>query len=120
MDTKDINPELSSPGIMAPDSGPATSIEPELVDLVGTEPGVPVLDGQPPKKSPTPLQDSLRRFGGGLRAIVCPGGVLLFFVISLIGTFFFQTIGGPHNRTLNLLIRPIPLPTFSTLKLFPL
>src|SRR5258708_29010808 len=113
MDTKDISQELSSPGIMAPDSGPATSIEPELVDLVGTEPGVPVLDGQPPKKSPTPLQDSLRRLRRDVRAMVSLGVVLLFVVIALIGPFIYQHIGGPYNSTLNGVIGPDRYHTFS-------
>lgn len=113
MDTKDINPELGLPGVMAPDSGPATSIEPELVDLVGTEPGVPVPDGQPPKKSPTPLQDSLRRLRRDKRAMVSLGVVLLFVVIALIGPFIYQHIGGPYHSTLNGVIGPDRYHTFS-------
>jgi peptide/nickel transport system permease protein len=113
MDTKDINPEISSPGIMVPDSGSALSIEPELMELAGAEPGVPVSDGQPPKKSPTPLQDSLRRLRRDVRAMVSLGVVLLFVVIALIGPFIYQHIGGPYHSTLNGVIGPDRYHTFS-------
>ncbi|MFL5626898.1 MAG: ABC transporter permease [Ktedonobacteraceae bacterium] len=113
MDTKDLNPELSASGLMAPDSTSAPAMEPELAELASGEPGVPVPGGQPPKKSPTPLQDSLRRLRRDKRAMVSLGVVVLFVVIALIGPFIYQHIGGPYNSTLNGTIGPDRYHTFS-------
>src|SRR5947209_2665213 len=110
MDTKDKNSELASPGIMTPDTT-ALPPEPELADLTPGGPAAPV-PGEA-KKSPTPLQDSLRRLRRDKRAMVSLGIVALFVVIAIIGPFIYQHIGGPYQSTLNGTIGPDRYHTFS-------
>src|SRR5216684_2426811 len=119
MDTKDKDFDLASSGVMMPD----TTMSPLLIEneamngqvrqIVGPDEELIVLPGQKPKKSPTPLQDSLRRLRRDVRAMVSLGVVLLFVVIALIGPFIYQHIGGPYHSTLNGVIGPDRYHTFS-------
>ncbi len=102
MDTKDKDFELASPGVMMPDS----TMSPLLIEndtlngyatqVVGPE-GPVVLPGQKPKKSPTPLQDSLRRLRRDKRAMISMGVIILFILIPIFGPFIYQHIGGTYN-----------------------
>src|SRR5437764_8615481 len=106
MDTKDQKQELelTSPGIMQPD----TTMGPGLLEMSDagtaavTPKNVTMLQGkQEPKKSATPLQDSLRRLRRDKRAMVSLGIIVLFIVVPLIGPFIYQHVGGTYQSTLN-------------------
>jgi oligopeptide transport system permease protein len=60
----------------------------------------------PQKKSPSPLQDSLRRLRRDKRAMVCLGIIILFILIPLFGPFIYQHIGGPYNSPINGVVGP--------------
>ena len=112
MDTKDKDFELASPGVMAPDS----SMQPMLVtndtlngtatDTVGIDEGLVVLPGQKPRKSLTPLQESLRRLRRDKRAMVSLGVIILFILIPIFGPLIYQHIGGTYSSPLNGSIGP--------------
>lgn len=111
MDTKDKNPELSSPGVMFPDA----SITPLEVDELmrpanggmtmetqteaGTEPDI--TKGGPRQKSPTPLQESLRRLRRDKRAMASVGVIVFFIVLAIVGPFIYQHIGGSYQSPIN-------------------
>src|SRR5436190_2885698 len=111
MDTKDQKQEfeLTSPGIMHPD----TTMGPGLLEMsnAGTAAVTPeevtVPKGkQEPKKSTTPLQDSLRRLRRDKRAMVSLGIIVLFIVVPLIGPVILQAVGCTYQSTLNGPISP--------------
>jgi oligopeptide transport system permease protein len=107
MDTKDQNSEISSPGVMLPDSTMLPT-DPEVADLTS---GATVTMAPPPgeketKKSPTPLQDSLRRLRRDVRAMVSISIIGLFIVIALIGPPIYQHIGGTYQSAFNGTIGP--------------
>src|SRR5438874_3593883 len=104
MDTKDQNQELelTSSGFMQPD----TTMGPGLLEMsnAGTAAVTPeevtVPQGkQEPKKSATPLQDSLRRLRRDKRAMVSLGIIVLFIVVPLIGPVIYQHVGGTYQST---------------------
>jgi peptide/nickel transport system permease protein len=107
MDTKDKDFELASPGVMMPDS----SMSPLLIENetlkgsaipdVGAGDGLVVLPGQKPGKSPTPLQESLRRVRRDKRAMVSLGVIILFILIPIFGPLIYQRIGGTYSSTFN-------------------
>lgn len=113
MDTKDRESELASEGVMQPDStmspmaienaaesnGMLRSVVPET-EMIATEPG-----GEP-KKSPTPLQESLRRLRKDKRAMISLGTIILFILIPIIGPPIYQHIGGPYQSIFNGTIGP--------------
>ncbi len=109
MDTKDKDVEATSPnatGFMMPDSSMATfNIEQtadvqalRTVELAEAELVTP--EGKP-KKSPTPLQDSLRRLRKDKRAMASIAVILLFIIIPLIGPVIYQHIGPIYNSPIN-------------------
>lgn len=113
MDTKDKDTDLSSSGVMFPD----TSISPdEIVTLtspkgdreaVETPPVIPAEGGKGlQKKSPTPLQDSFRRLWRDKRAVASIGVIAFFIVLALVGPPIYQHIGGPFNSPTNGVIGP--------------
>jgi oligopeptide transport system permease protein len=112
MDTKDKDFELASPGVMMPDS----TMSPLLIEndtlngnatqVVGPDDGLVVLPGQKPKKSPTPLQESLRRVRRDKRAMISLGVIILFILIPIFGPIIYQHIGGTYNSTLSGSIGP--------------
>jgi oligopeptide transport system permease protein len=108
MDTKDKDSELASPGVMFPDSSLSPLIFEEGVAVNGTPaPGqVQVLPGQRPQKSPTPLQDSLRRLRRDKRAMISLAIIVLFVLIPIFGPIIYQHIGGPYQSALNGRIGP--------------
>lgn len=111
MDTKDTNPDLASPGVVAPDSA-MVPLETELlisteqqngIELpngVGVEPLPEVADKGAPtqqKKPTTPLQDSLRRLRRDKRAMVSLAIILFFIIVPIIGPPIYRNIGGPYQ-----------------------
>lgn len=59
------------------------------------------LEPQKEAKSPTPLQDSLRRLRQDKRAMASLIVILLFILIPLIGPSIYQHIGGTYQSSLN-------------------
>jgi peptide/nickel transport system permease protein len=105
MDTKD-QPEMSSPEVMCPDKD-IVPPPPELAELPGaTAINTVPIDQVPPsdqkeQKTPTPLQDSLRRIRRDRRAMVCLGIIVFFIVLAIVGPPIYQHIGGPYSSPLN-------------------
>jgi oligopeptide transport system permease protein len=106
MDTKDKDSELASPGVMPPDSsmsilpfeeGPATNGAPAT--LAPEQIQVPP-PGQQPKKSPTPLQESLQRLRRDKRAMISLGFLVLFVLVPIFGPVIYQHIGGPYTSSI--------------------
>lgn len=103
MDTKDKDFELASSGVMMPD----TTMSPLVIEneamngqvrqVVGPDEEFIVLPGQKPKKSPTPLQDSLRRLRRDKRAMASLGVIILFILIPIFGPVIYQHFGGIYN-----------------------
>ena len=58
------------------------------------------------KKSPTPLQESLRRLRRDKRAMISLIVIVLFILIPIFGPLIYQHIGGPYQSTLNGQIGP--------------
>src|SRR5437764_475161 len=113
MDTKDTNREIVSQQWIAPDTT-ARPTPPEISDLTsGAEPTiVPPPGAEAERKSPTPLQDSLRRLRRDMRAVVSIGIIGLFIVIALIGPVIYQHIGGTYQSSINGPIGPQVYHTF--------
>src|SRR3989440_5975469 len=110
MDTKDKNPEPTSPGIVSPDTalGPAM-FEMSSGGAAATAPPdeVNVPEGkEEPRKSSTPFQDSLRQLRRDKRAMVSLGVIVFFILIPLIGPTIYQHIGGTYQSTINGPISP--------------
>ena len=66
---------------------------------VGADEGVIALPGQKPRKSPTPLQESMRRLRRDKRAMVSLGAIILFILIPIFGPTIYQHIGGTYNSS---------------------
>ena len=105
MDTKDKDSELASPGVIPPDSsmsplafeeGLATNGAPATLAPGQIQVSPP---GQQLKKSPTPLQESLRRLRRDKRAMISLGFLVLFVLVPLFGPVIYQHIGGPYSST---------------------
>ncbi|GCE20482.1 ABC transporter permease [Dictyobacter kobayashii] len=110
MDTHDQKAETNAPGFIAPSSNVA---QPEWE--LQTLPGHPEGEGAPfipeeaiiaetapivnrkDQKARTPFQESLRRFRRDKRAMISLGIIIFMVVISLIGPFIYQHIGGPYK-----------------------
>lgn len=114
MDTKDKNPEASSPGFMFPDTS-ITQLEVEELMQPGggkmvTTPGGPEAEGEEeigaPKKSPTPIQESLRRLRRDKRAMASIVVVGLFVVIAIFGPLIYSHIGGVYTSPISGKIGP--------------
>jgi peptide/nickel transport system permease protein len=107
MDTQDKDRELLSSKMVLPDAVPpsldlleasATVLPSPLVDGVSAEERLP--------KTPTPLQESLRRLRRDKRAMVSLTIIVLFIIIPLIGPLIYQHIGGIYQSDLNGAIGP--------------
>ena len=104
--------ELASPGVMMPD----TTMSPLVIEneamnghvrqVVGPDEESIVLPGQKPGKSPTPLQDSLRRLRRDKRAMVSLAVIVLFILIPIFGPLIYQHIGGIYDSPFHGKIRP--------------
>ena len=112
MDTKDKDFELASPREMMLD----TTMSPLVIEneatngqvrqVVGPDEELIVIPGQKPKKSPTPLQDSLRRLRRDKRAMASLGVIILFILLPIFGPVIYQHIGGIDNSVLSGKIGP--------------
>src|SRR5258708_40289278 len=106
MDTRDKEPELTAPGVMLPDTGMVPP-PPDLLDLAYGAAGTAVATlpavqgGQKPQKSPTPLQDSLRRLRRDMRAMISIGAIVLFVLIAIVGPLIDQHSGGAYQSEPN-------------------
>jgi peptide/nickel transport system permease protein len=101
MDIKDTRPDLTPPEIMTPGLA-ASPLQSELV--IREEDQLPApssTDETQQQKSPTPLQDSLRRLRRDTRAMISLGFIFFFIILPLIGPPIYQHIGGPYHSTLN-------------------
>src|SRR5258708_22034962 len=91
---------------MLPDRDhPLDLLEASISVTASTVPGeVPVTampGDQELKKSPTPLQESLRRLRRDKRAMISLSVILLFILIPILGPPIYQHIGGPYQSTLS-------------------
>ncbi len=118
MDTRDqFQRYTSNPAdnAMAPDNT-MTPAPPEMSDMLqGHALGVAMPDVQElekREKSPTPLQESLRRLRRDKRAMVSISVIGFLVLIALVGPFIYQHIGGPYNSALNGVIGPDVYHTF--------
>lgn len=99
MDTKDTNTEFSASNMMVPD----TTARPPLPDMLdntndvalttATAEGVGAVEGKGQKKSPTPLQEALKRLGRDKRAMISLAFIVLFVIVPIIGPFIYSHIG---------------------------
>lgn len=107
MDTKDTSPQLASPEIMTPGLA-ASPLQSELVVQEEDQLPVPssVEEARHQQKSPTPLQDSLRRLRRDTRAMISLGIILFFIILPLVGPPIYQHIGPPYHSSLNGTISP--------------
>jgi oligopeptide transport system permease protein len=108
MDTKEQETESTSSRMAFPDYNVLpVPVEPELLEVPASEEWT-TSDGkqEPRKKSPTPLQDSLRQLRRDHRAMASLVVILLFFFIPLIGPVIYQHIGVPYHSTFNGTIGP--------------
>ena len=111
MDTKDTNTDLATSGIVAPDTA-MMPLETELVidaeqnntakslaEIAAEGQPEVTSEGVPPqgKKSPTPLQDSLRRLRRDKRAMVSLAVILFFIIIPIIGPPIYRNVGGTYQ-----------------------
>ncbi len=95
--------ELAFPGVMMPD----TTMSPLVIEneamngqvrqVVGPDAELIVLPGQKSRKSPTPLQDSLRRLRRDKRAMVSLVVIVLFILIPIFGPVIYQHIGAIYD-----------------------
>jgi len=53
------------------------------------------------EKSPSPLQDSMRRLSRDKRAMVSLGFIILFILLPIFGPVIYQHIGGPYKSTVS-------------------
>jgi len=115
MDTKDQESRVSSQAqeSMLPDSTMAPLSVEEMIEANGPaeaielETGLPaVAPGAKQQKSPTPLQDSLRRLRKDKRAMASLVVIILFVLIPIIGPLIYTHIGPLYNSPLNGLIGP--------------
>ncbi len=118
MDTRDQFPRYTSDPAetaMAPDNT-FTPAPPEMSDLLQGQalgvamPDVEELEKQ--EKSPTPLQDSLRRLRRDKRAMISLSVIVFLVLIAFIFPFIYQHIGGPYLSALNGVIGPDVYHTF--------
>src|SRR5215471_15580993 len=112
MDTKDQKAEFSSPQSRYAETNIApVPVQPEELEATSGGIAVAVADDeklavQKRKKSPTPLQDSLRRLRRDTRAMISIGVIAFFFILPLIGPVIYQHIGGTYHSSLNGAIAP--------------
>jgi oligopeptide transport system permease protein len=111
MDTQDFKPEITTPGLMAA-GNTALPLAPELADLSPVQAGTPTPGGET-EKSPTPMQDSLRRLRRDKRAMVSLGVIAFFVLLALVGPVIYQHIGGPYESALNGTVGPAQYHSFS-------
>lgn len=112
MDTKDTKPDLASADVVVPDTT-MTSLEAELLATASQpveaetipEAGVlaegEITDTTTSQKTPTPLQDSLRRLRRDKRAMASIIVILFFIIIPIIGPPIYSHLGGTYQSDVN-------------------
>jgi len=111
MDTQDKNLEPASSEVMLPDTFPPLDLlDASISATASTVPGevtaTAIPSGQEPKKSPTPLQESLRRLRRDKRAMISLSVMVLFILIPILGPLIYQHIGGSYQSVVNGRIGP--------------
>jgi oligopeptide transport system permease protein len=108
MDTKDRNQSDNlTPGVMFPDNNIQPLEIEELIkpsngrDTVIAPPAVEEIAIAKREKSPTPLQESLRRLRRDKRAMASIGVIVFFILLAIVGPLIYQHIGGTYNSPLN-------------------
>ena len=117
MDAKDKDLKMASPGVMMPDTSlsPLNNVDATVSDAYGTlqsaiaDTELVTPEGKP-QKSPTPLQDSLRRLRKDKRAMASLGVIILFILIPIVGPPIYQHIGGTYISPINGAIGPSKYP----------
>ncbi len=118
MDTRDQSQRYTSDPAdtaMAPDNT-FTPAPPEMSDMLqGHALGVAMPDMEElekQEKSPTPLQDSLRRLRRDKRAMISFSVIVFLVLLAIFGPPIYQHIGGPYNSPTNGVIGPEVYHTF--------
>ena len=113
MDTKDTDPQSQSQNYASEMMVPNSAVFPEILELQTEGREIVTPEGTviepikaPQKKSPTPLQDSLRRLRRDKRAMISLGVIIFFVIIPIFGPFIYQHIGGPYNSPINGVVGP--------------
>ena len=114
MDTKDQDSQAQSQHYASEAMMPDTTMFPGTMEIAGQDvteivtPEGTVVEAvkTPLKKSPTPLQDSLRRLRRDKRAMVSLSIIILFILIPIFGPFIYQHIGGLYTSPINGVIGP--------------
>jgi len=102
MDDREREPKVVSSEFMHPDTGTVPP-PPELLDLADGAVNTNVAIASTPEeaqkavKSPTPLQDSLRRLRRDTRAMISLGVIILFVLVAIFGPFIYQRIGSNYQ-----------------------
>lgn len=95
---------------MMPDSGMFPGMlelaSQDVTEIVTPEGTVVEAVKSPRQKSPSPLQDSLRRLRRDKRAMVSLSVIILFILIPLFGPVIYQHIGGLYNSPINGVVGP--------------
>ncbi len=104
MDTKDQDSEQPSYAseMMQPDNAAFAGMlelqtDAEVTEIITPEGTVAEIAKPTQQKSPTPLQDSLRRLRRDVRAMISLGVIVLFILIPLVGPLIYQHIGAPYQ-----------------------
>src|SRR5260370_21911511 len=100
MDTQDKNLEPASSEVILPDTDPPLDLLDASINVTAsTVPGgfpVTAMPGdQEPKKSPTPLQESLRRLRRDKRAMISLGVIVLFILLPILALPLYQHFRRP-------------------------
>ncbi|WP_218104067.1 ABC transporter permease [Thermogemmatispora onikobensis] len=108
MDMRDREIQPASP-LIAPDTNLMVPAEPEL--LVETPGVMPEVEGPKERKPVSPLRESLRRLRRDTRAMVSLGMIIFLVLLSLVGPFVYQHLGGIYDSPDN---GPIPATVYRT------
>ncbi|MHB8595638.1 MAG: ABC transporter permease [Ktedonobacteraceae bacterium] len=114
MDTNDQDSQTQSQQYASEAMMPDSGMFPGMLELAAQDvteiitPAGTVVEAvrTPQQKSPSPLQDSLRRLRRDKRAMVSLSVIILFILIPLFGPVIYQHIGGPYNSPINGVVGP--------------
>lgn len=110
MDTKDQDSQSQhqqyASEVMMPDNAVFPGMLELPTEIITPEGTVIEPIKEPQKKSPTPLQDSLRRLRRDKRAMISLGAIIFFILIPIFGPFIYQHIGGAYTSPINGVIGP--------------
>ncbi len=111
MDTQDKNLEPASSEVILPATDPPLDLLDASINATTSTVPAEVIataipSGQEPKKSPTPVQESLRRLRRDKRAMISLSVIVLFILIPILGPLIYQHIGGSYQSVVNGRIGP--------------